>query len=38
VGGLSATQCRDLLLALGPLDAAWVKKVNKAEAEYWRHW
>lgn len=38
VGGLSATQCRDRLLALGPLDAAWVKRVNQAEAEHWRRW
>ncbi|KAL4857423.1 L-galactono-1 [Chlorella vulgaris] len=36
VNGLSATQCRDRLLALGPLDAAWVKRVNQAEAEHWR--
>ena len=38
VEGLSATQCRDALLALGPLEADWVKKVNVAEAEYWRRW
>lgn len=36
VDGLSATQCRDALLAVNPLDAAWVAKVNVAEAEYWR--
>lgn len=33
---LSATQLRDRLLALGPLDADWVKRVNAAEADYWR--
>ncbi|KAL4448874.1 hypothetical protein ABPG77_007591 [Micractinium sp. CCAP 211/92] len=33
---LSATQLRDRLLALAPLDASWVKRVNTAEAEYWR--
>ena len=35
---LSATQCRDRLLAMGPLDAAWVRRVNQVEAEYWRRW
>lgn len=35
---LSATQLRDRLLALGPLDADWVKRVNAAEADYWRRW
>lgn len=35
---LSATQLRDRLLALAPLDADWVKRVNAAEAEYWRRW
>ena len=35
---LSATQFRDRLLAMGPLDAAWVRRVNLAEAEYWRRW
>lgn len=38
IAGLSATQCRDALLALGPLDGAWVKAVNAAEAEYWKRW
>lgn len=38
VGALSATQLRDALLALGPLDCEWVKRVNAAEAEYWRRW
>lgn len=38
VEALSATQLRDALLALGPLDAGWVKQVNAAEAEYWRRW
>eukprot|EP00752_Nemacystus_decipiens_P007727 g6908.t2 len=27
---------RDRLLAEGPLDVAWIKKVNAAEAEFWR--
>lgn len=36
VQSLSATQLRDALLALGPLDCEWVKKVNAAEAQYWR--
>ncbi len=38
VRSLSATQLRDALLALGPLDCEWVKKVNAAEAQYWRRW
>ena len=38
VDALSATQLRDALLALGPLDCEWVKRVNAAEAEYWRRW
>lgn len=38
VQSLSATQLRDALLALGPLDCEWVKKVNAAEAQYWRRW
>lgn len=38
VQALSATQLRDALLALGPLDCEWVKKVNAAEAEYWKRW
>ncbi|PSC76820.1 L-galactono-1,4-lactone dehydrogenase isoform A [Micractinium conductrix] len=36
VAALSATQLRDELLAAAPLDAGWVKRVNVAEAEYWR--
>ena len=36
LGGLSATQLRDALLALGPLDRRWVAGVNAAEAEFWR--
>ncbi|GAX80918.1 hypothetical protein CEUSTIGMA_g8353.t1 [Chlamydomonas eustigma] len=36
VQGLSATQLRDELLALNPLNKEWVVKVNLAEAEYWR--
>lgn len=38
LAGLSATQLRDALLARGPLDGAWVRQVNAAEAEYWRRW
>lgn len=37
VDGLSATQLRDALLAKAPLDPRWVRKVNAAEAEYWRN-
>lgn len=33
---LSATQCRDALLAVDPLNSTWVKRVNTAEAEHWR--
>jgi L-galactono-1,4-lactone dehydrogenase len=33
---LSATQLRDALLAVAPLDSNWVAAVNKAEAEVWR--
>lgn len=36
VQGDSFSQLRDRLLALDPLSAAWVKKVNAAEAEYWK--
>lgn len=36
LAALSATQCRDHLLALEPLGTAWVKKVNAAEAEHWK--
>lgn len=36
VDGLSATQLRDALLAKDPLDPRWVRKVNAAEAEYWK--
>ncbi|KAF8071296.1 hypothetical protein HT031_001379 [Scenedesmus sp. PABB004] len=34
--GLSATELRDALLALRPLDRAWVARVNAAEAEFWK--
>lgn len=34
--GLSATQCRDHLLAADPLNQHWVAQVNAAEAAYWR--
>jgi L-galactono-1,4-lactone dehydrogenase len=37
VDGLSATQLRDALLAKAPLNPRWVRKVNAAEAEYWRN-
>uniref|UniRef100_A0A1D1ZQN5 FAD-binding PCMH-type domain-containing protein n=1 Tax=Auxenochlorella protothecoides TaxID=3075 RepID=A0A1D1ZQN5_AUXPR len=33
---LSAFQLRDELLAHAPLDAGWVRRVNAAEAAYWR--
>jgi L-galactono-1,4-lactone dehydrogenase len=36
IQSLSATQLRDTLLALNPLDPGWVKKVNIAEAEFWK--
>lgn len=36
VAGLSFTSLRDELLAVDPLNTAWVKRVNAAEAEYWR--
>jgi hypothetical protein len=36
VAGLSATELRDALLVLGPLDRDWVARVNQAEAEYWK--
>jgi len=35
IEGMSATQCRDALLAASPLDAKWVAEVNSAEAKYW---
>jgi hypothetical protein len=35
---LSATELRDVLLALDPLNKDWVVKVNRAEAEFWRRW
>ena len=34
--GMSPFDLRGLLLGRAPLDAAWVKRVNAAEAEYWR--
>jgi len=36
IQSLSATQLRDTLLALNPLDPGWVKQVNLAEAEFWK--
>lgn len=33
---MSPTQLRDALLALNPLDPGWVKRVNIAEAEFWK--
>jgi L-galactono-1,4-lactone dehydrogenase len=35
VSELTATQLRDQLLVVNPLDKDWVAKVNQAEAEYW---
>lgn len=34
--GLKFTALRDELLALDPLNAKWVKKVNQAEADFWK--
>lgn len=34
---LKFTQMRDVLLALDPLNVEWVKKVNSAEADFWKH-
>lgn len=36
VSGLSATELRDALLVLDPLDRGWVARVNQAEAEFWK--
>lgn len=36
VDALTATELRDALLALDPLDPKWVARVNGAEAEYWK--
>lgn len=36
VAELQFTSLRDELLALAPLDVDWVKKVNAAEAAFWR--
>lgn len=33
---LSFTSLRDELLAIDPLNSDWVKKVNEAEADYWK--
>lgn len=33
---LAFTSLRDELLAMAPLDVAWVKRVNEAEAQFWR--
>ncbi|KAK9794590.1 hypothetical protein WJX73_001185 [Symbiochloris irregularis] len=33
---MSWTELRDRLIALRPLDAAWIKRVNQAEAEFWK--
>lgn len=33
---LSATQLRDELIAANPLDTDWIKRVNAAEAEFWK--
>lgn len=34
---LKFTQMRDVLLSLDPLNISWVKRVNSAEAHYWKH-
>lgn len=36
VSELSATQLRDELIKQKPLDPAWIREVNEAEAEHWR--
>jgi len=36
VEGMSLAELRDALVAAGPLDAEWVRRVNGAEAEAWR--
>lgn len=33
---MSGTELRDYLLNMDPLNVAWVKRVNAAEAEHWR--
>jgi hypothetical protein len=35
ISGLSATELRDALLVLDPLNRDWVARVNQAEAEFW---
>lgn len=36
IDGLNFTSLRDALLAVDPLNPRWVRKVNVAEAEFWR--
>lgn len=36
IEGLSFVTIRDELLALDPLNVEWIRKVNEAEASYWR--
>lgn len=36
IESLSATQLRDALLVLNPLDRDWVARVNQAEAAFWQ--
>jgi hypothetical protein len=36
VAELSATELRDALLVLDPLNKPWVAQVNQAEAEFWK--
>jgi hypothetical protein len=36
VAELSATELRDALLVLDPLNKPWVARVNQAEAEFWK--
>jgi hypothetical protein len=33
---LSATELRDALLVLDPINRDWVARVNQAEAEFWK--
>jgi hypothetical protein len=34
--GMNFGELRDKLLAVAPLDAAWIRRVNIAEAAFWR--
>ena len=36
VNGMNFGELRDKLLHVAPLDTAWVKRVNTAEAQFWK--